>query len=462
VRRASAFRLFGLALLLVVIVLALPAGAAGHGQPRLNPVIFVHGGAGSGAQFESQKMRFTSNGYPERLVRVVEYDSTFGLNTMADVHAKIDQLIAELQQETGRPQVDILGHSLGTAVMQGYLNSSLARAANVAHYVNIDGGQAASPPGGVPTLAIWAGMGTPGRTIGGATNVTVPNQTHVQSATSAESFVEMYKFFTGRPPKTSDILPEHGRWIEVSGRAVIFPQNTGAQSRTLQVWEVRGSTGQRMHQRPVAVQALGGDGSWGPFKIKRGRHYEFALVPTTEGRTHHFYYEPFVRSDHLVRLLTSEAGSPLDLLTEKSPNHVSMVATRNKELWGDQGAENDVLEVGGTNVCNAATCPINKRVIGMFAFDVGSDGATNLAAPIPALVALPFLSGVDHFIPAAPGGTGKVSVSLTSRGVGPARTVNFPNRPSVTDQVTVQLNDFECPGRLEGCSRGVGKKRGHR
>ena len=168
--RASAFRLSGLALLLVGILLAPPAGAVAHGQTTPNPVIFVHGGAGSGAQFESQKMRFTSNGYPARLVRVVEYDSTFALNTMADVYAKIDQLIAELQQET----------------------------------------------------------------------------------------------------------------------------------------------------------------------------------------------------------------------------------------------------------------------------------------------ALPFLSGVDHFIPAAPGGTGTVSVSLTSRGVGPARTVNFPNRPSTTDQVTVLLNDFECPGRREGCARGVG------
>jgi pimeloyl-ACP methyl ester carboxylesterase len=461
VRRASAFRRSGLALLLVGILLALPAGAVAHGQSTLNPVIFVHGGAGSGAQFESQKMRFTSNGYPERFVRVVEYDSTFALNTMADVHAKIDQLIAELQQETDRPQVDILGHSLGTAVMQGYLNSSPARAANVAHYVNIDGGQAASPPGGVPTLAIWAGRGAPGRTIGGAINVTVPNQTHVQSATSAESFAQMYKFFTGRPPRTSDILPERGRSIEVSGRAVLFPQNSGVQDSTLEVWRVSGRTGQRNQRNPVVVQALGGDGSWGPFRIKRGEHYEFALV-RTGARTHHFYSEPFVRSDHLVRLLTSEPDSALDLLTEKSPNHVSMVATRNKELWGDQGAENDVLEISGTNVCNAATCPVNKRVIGMFAFDVGSDGATNLAAPIPALFALPFLSGVDHFIPAAPGGTGTVSVSLTSRGVGPARTVNFPNRPSTTDQLTVQLNDFECPGRREGCARGVGKERGHR
>jgi pimeloyl-ACP methyl ester carboxylesterase len=453
VGRAAAFRRLGPALMLVAILLALPAGAvAGGGKSKLNPVIFVHGGAGSGAQFESQKMRFTSNGYPQRLIRVVEYDSTFGLNTMADVHAGIDELIAELQQETGRPQVDILGHSLGTAVMQGYLNSSPARAANVAHYVNIDGGQAASPPGGVPTLAIWAGRGTPGRSIGGATNVTVPNQTHVESATSAESFVEMYRFFTGKRPKTSDILPERGRSIEVSGRAVIFPQNSGVQDRTLEVWEVRGSSGQRKRRHPVAVESLGGDGSWGPFELGRGGHYEFALVPT-DGRTHHFYYEPFVRSDHLVRLLTSEPGSALDLLTEKSPNHVSMVATRNKELWGDQGAENDLLEINGTNVCNAATCPINKRVIGMFAFDVGSDGMTNLSAPIPALFAIPFISGVDHFIPAAAGGTGKVSVSLTSRGAGPARTVNFPNRPSTTDQVTVQLNDFECPARREGCAK---------
>jgi pimeloyl-ACP methyl ester carboxylesterase len=443
VRRASAFRLLGVAFLLLGILLALPTGAAARGKERLNPLIFVHGGAGSGAQFESQKMRFTSNGYPERLVRVVEYDSTFGLNTMSDVHANIDQLIAQLQRETGRPQVDLLGHSLGTAVLQGYLNSSPARAANVAHYVNIDGRQAASPPGAVPTLAIWAGRGEPGRSIGGAINVNVPNQTHVESATSAESFAEMYKFFTGKPPKTSDVVPARHRSIELSGRAVIFPQNTGVENRTLQVWEVRGSTGQRKRKRPLAVKALGGDGSWGPFTIKRGRHYEFALVPTGEGRTHHFYYEPFVRSDHLVRLLTSEPGSALDVLTEKSPNHVSVVATRNKELWGDQGAESDVLAINGTNVCNAATCPINKRVIGMFAFDVGSDGVTNLAAPIPALFALPFLSGVDHFIPAAAGGTGMVSVSLISRGVGPARTVNFPNHPSTTDQVTVQLNDFD-------------------
>jgi pimeloyl-ACP methyl ester carboxylesterase len=409
----------------------------------INPVIFVHGGAGSGAQFESQQMRFTSNGYPQRYIRVLEYDSTFGTNTMAQIHAKLDQLIADLQQETGEAKVDVLGHSLGTTVMHQYLNSSPARAANVAHYVNIDGMQSASPPGGVPTLAIWAGRGTPGRSIGGATNVTVPNQTHVQSATSKESFVEMFKFFTGHDPETSDISAEAPGRVSIAGRAVIFPQNSGAPDTTLRVWKVHGSTGQRKGNKPVEKAEIAADGSFGPFdKIKGGKHYEFAL--SREGaRAGHFYFEPFRRSDHLVRLLTVNPGTGSDALVEKSDNHVSLVAVRNKEMWGDQGAENDVLELNGVNVLNAATAPINKRVIGMFAYDVGSDGVTNLSAPIPAFFALPFQSGVDVFMPASADGDGTVSVGLQSRGSGPVRTINVPNRPSTTDMNFVGFNDFE-------------------
>jgi pimeloyl-ACP methyl ester carboxylesterase len=435
--RASASRSIVLAVLLLGALMALPGAALAHGKPKRNPVIFVHGGAGSGAQFESQKMRFASNGYPERLISVLEYDSTFSLNTMDDVHAKLDQLIADVKQETGRSKVDVLGHSLGTTVMHGYL-ASPDRAANVAHYVNIDGRSSATPPGGVPTLAIWAGRGTPGREIGGAVNVTIPNQTHVEVATSAESFVEMYKFFTGRAPKTSRIVPEHG-WIEVAGRASLFPQNVGVTDRTLEVWRVDGRTGQRKYR--VAVPALAADGSWGPVRIRPFRHYEFALI-RPEG-THHLYYEPFLRSDHLVRLLTSVPNEGLDALIERSDNHVSAVITRNKEFWGDQGAESDILEVGGTNVCNPATCPISKRVIGMFAFDAGSDGVSNLAAPLPVFFALPFISGVDLFVPAATPPTGKLTVKLTSRGQGPPRVVNAPNFASTTDRITVQLNDFE-------------------
>jgi pimeloyl-ACP methyl ester carboxylesterase len=427
--------------LVLALLLAAPAAEArSKSHPhrsKLTPMIFVHGGAGSGAQFESQAQRFTSNGYRKRLIHVFEYDSTTAIANMASLHTRLDALIAEVKQQTGRAKVDVLGHSLGTTVMHLYLLDP-ARAANVARYVNIDGRTGTSPPGGVPTLALWAGRGTPGREITGATNVTIPNQTHVEVATSVESFREMFKFFTGREAR-HNIVPQ--RHITLEGRAQLFPENTGVGDRTLQIWEVKASTGQR--KRRVATLDVAADGSWGPVRgLKSGRRYEFALL-LPGSTTHHIYFEPFVRSDHLVRLLTSQPGAGVNLLIERSDRHSAVTIVRYKEFWGDQGAESDALSVNGTGIVNPATAPIDKRVIGMFAFDTGSDGVSNVTVPHPVFFSLPFLSGVDLFLPAASPPAGKVSVALRSRGRGRTRTVNFPNFPSSTDSVSVNLNDYE-------------------
>jgi len=442
--RPFALRLATIATVVLGVLLTAPAAIAKHPATldpgSIHPMVFVHGGSGSGGQFESQKLRFTENGYPDDYVRVFEYDSSFSVESPADVQARLDSFIAQVKQATGRSQVDLLGHSLGTAVSQTYLNSSPAHAANVAHYVNIDGAQAASPPGGVPTLAIWAGRGTPGRSIGGAINVTVPNQTHVQSATSPESFAAMFRFFTGQAPGTTDIVPEHGK-ITIAGRAVLFPQNVGVPAGTsLTIWRVKDSNGQRIAQ-PVATPALASDGSWGPVQVQSGKRYEF--VVEQQGMFHHFFYEPFRRSDHLIRLLTNVPGTSFDLILSRSENHADLIMVRYKELWGDQGSENDVLTVNGTNVINAATSPISHRTNAMFAFDQGSDGQSDVSAPIPVFFGIPFVSAVDLFIPAASPPSGTVRVALTSRGSGPAREVNFPNYPSSNNTISVQLNDFE-------------------
>lgn len=421
----------------LALLLAIGAPAAEARGSKLTPMVFVHGGAGSGAQFGSQGLRFTSNGYPRSYIRVLEYDSTTAIANLATIHARLDALIAQTKQQTGKPKVDVLGHSLGTTVMHQYL-ADPARAANVRRYVNIDGRTSATPPGGVPTLALWAGRGTAGREIGGATNVTIPNQTHVEVATSVQSFVEMFKFFTGRAPR-HNIVRE--KWITLSGRAQLFPENVGVGDRTLEIWELKRRSGKR--KKRVATIDVADDGSWGPVRgLRSGRRYEFALL--LPGSTvHHLYFEPFVRSDHLVRLLTSQPGGGVNLVIERSPRHSAVTIVRYKELWGDQGAESDVLAVNGTNVLNAATAPITKRVIGMFAFDVGSDGVSNTAVPHPLLFSLPFLSGVDLFMPAAQPPSGKVTVALRSRGTGRLRRVTFPNFPSSTDSVSVGLNDFE-------------------
>jgi pimeloyl-ACP methyl ester carboxylesterase len=161
-----------------------------------NPIIFVHGGSGSGGQFESQAMRFTSNGYPQDHINVLEYDSSFTINTMADVWNRLDLLIAELQQEFGVDQVDILGHSLGTTVMHGYL-AFPERAAKVAHYVNIDGRW---PPrlGRYPPCL----MGRTDRSWSPdrqGLNVTIPHDPY-RRATCAESF-SYVQLLTGKDLK---------------------------------------------------------------------------------------------------------------------------------------------------------------------------------------------------------------------------------------------------------------------
>jgi pimeloyl-ACP methyl ester carboxylesterase len=431
----------GVVFAVLVASLAGSGAADAHGKrPPPRPVIFVHGGSGSGAQFDTQALRLTSNGYPADRIAVHEYDSTFGTNTMEEVWAGLDELIAELLRETGADGVDLLGHSLGTTVSQGYLTSSSERAASVAHSVNIDGRTAASPPGGVDTLAVW-GEGDQTRQIVGAQNYYAPDQSHVQVATSAETFAQIYRFFTGREPKTTDVVPQRGR-IRLSGEANVFPQNQGADGFTLQIFEID-RRGRREHRRPDATFPIGADGAWGPFKAHAGERYEFALT-RTDGSVHHLYFQPFLRSDHLVRLLTSRPGEGLDLLREPSDTSAGFGVIRYKEMWGDQGANNDTLEIDGVNVLNAATAPRTKRVNAMFVGDDDLDGVTDLSAPVQPWFSLPFISAVDLVVPATIPPDDTVRIEMVARaGDADEEVVNIPNWATSQNIVTITFRDFQ-------------------
>jgi pimeloyl-ACP methyl ester carboxylesterase len=437
-------KLLGAVGVVIAVLVASLAGsgvAGAHGKrPAPRPVIFVHGGSGSGAQFDTQALRLMSNGYPADRIAVHEYDSTFGTNTMEEVWAGLDELIAELLRETGADGVDLLGHSLGTTVSQGYLTSSPERAASVAHYVNIDGRTAASPPGGVDTLAVW-GEGDQTRQIVGAQNYYAPEQSHVQVATSAETFAQIYRFFTGHGPKTTDVVSQRGQ-IRLSGEANVFPQNQGADGFTLQIFEID-RRGRREHRRPDATFAIGADGAWGPFKAHAGERYEFALT-RTDGSVHHLYFQPFLRSDHLVRLLTSRPGEGLDLLREPSDTSAGFGVIRYKEMWGDQGANNDTLEIDGVNVLNPATAPRTKRVNAMFVGDDNLDGVTDLSAPVQPWFSLPFISAVDLVVPATIPPDDTVRIEMVARaGDGDDEVVNIPNWATSQNIVTITFRDFQ-------------------
>jgi pimeloyl-ACP methyl ester carboxylesterase len=415
-----------------------PGGGDGH-RPE-NPIVFVHGFAGSAAQFETQAMRFTSNGYPADWIGALEYDSTFGLASREQVWVNLDAEIDRILSVTGADRVDLVGHSLGTSVLQGYLTSTPERAARAAHYVNVDGFPATAPPGGVPTLAVW-GMGNEARQISGAENYRDPTQSHVEVATSAETFGAMYEFLTGREPRTTNVVPEPPGRVEIAGRASLFLSNASPVGATLELWRVDPATGHRLDDVPEERQVLPADGSFGPWRVNSRKTYELVLSRGTSA--HHFYTSPFVRSSHLVRLLTSEPGTGLDLLRPTSDHHTTLTLVRNREIWGDQGAAGDVLTVAGWSLATPELTPQAKRVIGLFAFDQGVDGVSDLSQPIGTLFALPFLSGGDLFLPATTPPDGSIPIETVARsGAGEPEVINVPNWASSSHHVSVMLRDW--------------------
>jgi pimeloyl-ACP methyl ester carboxylesterase len=459
--KSRLFSIVGAVVLLFMLVgalfpLATPATATVDNP--IKPIIFVHGFAGSAQQFESQMMRFDSNGYPASYIFALEYN-TSPPDPMATIWARLDTLIANVKAQTGASQVYLLGHSYGTYVCQGYL-AFPSRAANVAKYVNIDGAVAGALPGGRPTLALWATKGfsyNPANQIVGATNIFVPNQTHVQVATSAESFIEMYKFFMGYDPGTTDVLPGSSNQLALSGRAVFFPANLGVGDGTLEIWKVNAATGARTGVVPEVTYTLTGtgpdDGTWGPFTADMYQHYEFVIVRTGY-RPHHFYPEPFIRNDHFVRLLTSPPGGLGDQM-ERDTTTVAMVIMRQKEFWGDQGADNDSLTINSTNIINTVTCPVMKSpppnvtgVIGIFAYDRYLNTITDLNTPIPYFYQQGFMTGVDIYMPGADQPTGTISLVLTPRGGnGNTQTINMLNWASISHSTSAMFNDFVLPSQ---------------
>jgi hypothetical protein len=439
--RASLRLLLGCLAANAVLLAAVQAAGASTFERR--PVLFVHGFESAGSNFASQAMRFESNGYAPSWVMELDYNSTAAVGDHTEVDKQIDEAIATLKQRTGKSKVDVIGHSEGTSVMYSYLTEgerAAQRRESVARYVNVDG-QEKNP--GVSTLALWAGRcgdvtcSKPERHMEGAENVTIPNQTHVQTSTSSQSFRQIYNFFRGSLP-AHDIVAQ--KKILLAGKALEFPQNTGLIGDTVQIWPVNLS-GARTTSTPIAsieiTDGSTGGGAWGPVAAKAGQRYEFALVQPS--RTIHVYMEPFVRSDYAIRLLGSVA---IENYTGKNPGSSGGVMIRYKEYWGNQPGENDELLINGLNVCTAKLCPWEKEVNAFFAFNWEGKPETTLNED-PVLSKPPFLQGAQVYIPASTPPNATVSYRLNSRGGGGVRTLNIPNWEGTTSQVEIFWNDFE-------------------
>jgi pimeloyl-ACP methyl ester carboxylesterase len=408
-----------------------PVDAAPEPSEQALPIVFVHGASGSGAQYETQALRWASNGYPKP-VRAIDRIST----TPAVIYPILDAFIDDLLAETGDDQVYVLGHSAGTFVMAGYLASSPERAARVAKYVGIDGLSLAECPGGVPCMGLWA-RGNPARALG-STNVHLPEHGHTDVVTSPEGFAAQYEFLTGKVPATTLVLPEPPGQVDIAGRALNFPANTGIDGATVQLWKVDPATGQRSGDEPVTQVVVDSSGNFGPWKVNGQQRYELTVVrtgPTGEQFQQHFYYEPWIRDNHLIRLNLSPIGSPLSTAIERGP-HSTVSVVRQREWWGNNtvdatNVDHLLVSTSATSasqppldIINAATAPYAASTIAVIGFDIDVDQTSDVSALQPLGA---FLSGVDIYMPATVPTDGTVTFDHQQRRTSAPQVINTPN-----------------------------------
>ncbi|HYI62906.1 MAG TPA: alpha/beta fold hydrolase [Acidimicrobiales bacterium] len=390
------------------------------------PIVFVHGFAGSAQQYESQAMRFVANGYPQERIIAYDHDGA-GVDFdayVAGVAEVVDEALATFEVE----QVYLVGHSRGTGVSSTYL-ADPARAAKVAKYVAIDGQPC---PDVVPCLA--------------PTQEALPGQAHVEVATSKESFAMQYEFLVGEEPEVVDIVPQRAP-VEISGRAVNFPANTGRQA-DLAIWEIDPDTGARSGDDPHATFELGPDGEFGPVELATGAHYEYALSTDDSPVTHHLYLQPYVRSSHLVRLLSSPPDGPTRANTNVGEDHTALIAIRMRE-WYAEGDARDVLEISvdGSEPVDAITDFVGNDTIGLHIHDDAATPGETTLAPLPYFSEQPFQSGIDVSLPASPDGSGTITVTNLPRGdARRPQILNVPRWPSSTHAVSVVFSDWEVDG----------------
>ena len=396
------------------------------------PIVMAHGFLASGDTYATQFQRFTSNNYcADRLF-------AFDWNTLEQEGAEdlLDAFIDDVLAQTGATQVNLVGHSAGSGLGYGYL-SDAARAAKVAHYVEVGSDpndQPAGPNGEIPMLNIWSedDLIVAGGDVSGATNIQLSGVDHYEVATSATTFEAMYEFFNDKLPTTTSILMEEE--MTIAGRAVTLGENTPIGGATVSIYALDAATGNRRNNEADAVLTTDADGYWSGFAAEADTYYEFHLVSTNpDDRAIHYYREPFTRSNSLVYLrgfppVGSLAGILLASVPQDDNQSVLAVFTANQAvLFG-----RDELSVNGFDLATSEYAAPEKTNIAFFLYDDGNNQTDgNIHSVFNFLPA--FLIGLDYHIPTTEPG----SVELKFNG----RVMHVPNLKSGTDGTMVAVFD---------------------
>jgi pimeloyl-ACP methyl ester carboxylesterase len=389
------------------------------------PIIFVHGIYGSGDQYRAMGLYFGSNGYDQTRIKAFDYASLQNLGVGTGLDAFVDGVMREFNAS----KVQLVGHSLGTSVVNQYMGSHSNK---VDKYVLVDGLGCGNT--GRPCLAI-SEFSLPA--TGGGT------QTHVESSVSPESFAKQYQFFLGKAPTTTKVVAEAPNAVKIAGRVQEFTANSPIANTPIEAWEVDQGTGLRVGNAPTAAGSTKADGTFGPLQIVGGKAYDIT-VKRAGGTTFHCYFQPFVRSDYLLRLNTIGPNSAAANASYQSDTAAAITVVRNREFWRNKGRQNDELSL--TNA-DGSTVDVFKNVtgnvVGVWIQDNAASPGRTTNDKLAYFGNQPFQTGVDIFMPASSPPDGTISLVNTPRGdASKKQTLNVANWASKTDAVLAEFNDW--------------------
>ena len=191
----------------------------------------------------------------------------------------------------------------------------------------------------------------------------------------------------------------------------------------LDIYEVNKDTGVRINSTTPDYSTLinQADGNFIFPNATAGTNYEFHLTsPTDTTVSGHYYYEPFIRSDYLIRLKYI-APNLLGFIIDQSASHSDVIVIRNKEFLGinSMSPNEDSLKLNGTELCAGVLTAtgVLGTPIALFIFDKGSDGVSDLSGPINSGIVstLPFVAGLDFYMPAANPPDSPIPIVLNGR-----------------------------------------------
>jgi hypothetical protein len=149
-----------------------------------------------------------------------------------------------------------------------------------------------------------------------------------------------------------------------------------------------------------------------------------------------------------MRLKISGTDSMLVDLVETNANQTNLIIVRDKEFVGNAENrprqtlfENDSLTVNGKELCNKKTMPVMNATIGLYVFDAGSDGRSDITQSIKSFSSVPFVNAIDLYLPTSTPETISVVFKGRQNG-GLTQAINVPNWSSDTDKVSVQFRAF--------------------